>query len=264
MHHTELVLDISWYKNTPASNTPRSYELVRYPVAARVADVKEERFCRFFYNGRIVSRLPLLPRPWRHYRESDFSFNSKFNSLGDNTYLDGYWQSYRYFENISESIKSELVPLLDPAARDGAISDQIQRTEAVSVHVRRGDYVTLQSAAKVHGASPLAYYRQALQVVADKIKNPCFYVFSDDMEWVRASMDFPGPVVFVDHNDSDSAFQDLRLMSQCRHHIVANSSFSWWGAWLNSREDKLVIAPKKWFMDDRSTVSLTPDDWLRL
>ena len=261
--HTELVLDLSWYKNTPASNTPRQYELVNFSIVARLAKAKEEHTFRL-YTHRILSRLPFMPRPWRLYRESGFDFDDKFMGIKDNTYLDGYWQSYKYFEPVAQTVRSELSPLLAPSALDRVVGEQIRQTQSVSVHVRRGDYVTLKSAAKVHGASPLDYYHAALRTMKSKVANPSFFVFSDDMLWARENLEFPGPVVFVSHNGPATAFQDLRLMSECHHHVIANSSFSWWAAWLNPRQDKCVIAPKKWFMDERMTASLTPVDWLRL
>ena len=262
-HQTELVLDLGWYKNTPASNTPRHYELARYPIRARVASANEERLCRL-YSSRILQRLQLLRWPWNRHQETNFEFDSRFTNLKDNTYLDGYWQSFKYFEGVVDAIRSEFMPLPAPSALDQAIGDKVHVTESVSVHVRRGDYVTQKAAATVHGACPLDYYDAAMQIIERRVSSPHFYVFSDDSEWAKTNLTFPGPAMFVDHNNSATAFQDMRLMSQCHHHVIANSSFSWWGAWLNPRKDKLVIAPKKWFSDDRSTSSLTPIDWIRL
>jgi hypothetical protein len=263
VHQTELVLDLSWYQNTPASNTPRQYELARYSIQARVANASEVRLCRL-YSSRILRRLQLLHWPWSRHQETNFEFDSRFPDLKDNTYLDGYWQSFKYFESVADTIRSELMPLPAPSALDQAIGDKVRATESVSVHVRRGDYVTQKAAAIVHGVCPLDYYDAAMQIIERRISSPHFYVFSDDSEWARTNLTFPGPAVFVDHNNGSTAFQDMRLMSQCRHHVIANSSFSWWGAWLNPRKDKLVIAPKRWFIDDRSTSSLTPIDWIRL
>lgn len=262
-HQAELVLDLSWYQNTPASNTPRQYELAHYPIQARVASGNEERLCSL-YSSRILRRLQVLHWPWRRHQETNFEFDGSFPQLKDNTYLDGYWQSYKYFEGVADTIRKEFKPLSVPSAVDQAIGEKIQATESVSVHVRRGDYVTQKAAAEVHGVCPLDYYDAAIHAIEKRVSSPHFFVFSDDSEWARTNLTFPGPAVFVDHNNGATAYQDMQLMSQCRHHVIANSSFSWWGAWLNPRIDKLVIAPKRWFLDDRTSSSLTPIDWIRL
>jgi hypothetical protein len=263
IHKTELVLDLSWYKNIPGSNTPRKYELGNYNIQARLATKKEERFFSL-YSNRIFKRISWLHWQWNRYQEMSFDFDINFPFLLDNTYLDGYWQSFKYFESIADIIRTEFLLSVPPSSIDQVIIDQIITTESVSVHVRRGDYVTQKAASKMHGACSLEYYGAAIQEVEKRITHPYFYVFSDDSNWAKMNLSFPGPTVFVDHNSDATAFQDLRLMSQCRHHVIANSSFSWWGAWLNPKKDKLVIGPNKWFMDNRSTSSLTPNEWIRL
>jgi hypothetical protein len=259
----ELVLDLSWYKYTPKSNTLRQYELINYPIQARAAGRNEEILCRL-YSSRILKYISIPSWPWSRYHETGFEFNPAFADIKDNTYIDGYWQSYKYFEDVAEIIRKELIPLPIPSALDQSIANQIFATESVSVHVRRGDYVTQKAAANTHGVCQLEYYYAALDTIKQIVPNPHFYVFSDDPDWCKSNLTFPGSAVFVDHNSDTTAFQDMQLMSRCRHHIIANSSFSWWGAWLNPRKDKRVIAPKRWFMDDRSTVSLTPAEWIRL
>jgi hypothetical protein len=263
MRGTDLVLDVSWYKNTPSSNTARQYELIHYPIQARVANRNEERLCHL-YSSRILKRIPIVNWPWRRHQEASFEFDTNFQNLHDKTYLDGYWQSYKYFENVADIIRIELMPLRSPSPLDEEIGNQILATQSVSVHVRRGDYVTQKSAASTHGICQLDYYNAALNAIKQVVPNAHFYVFSDDPGWSKTNLIIPGPAVFVEHNSEATAFQDMHLMSKCRHHVIANSSFSWWGAWLNPRKDKRVIAPKRWFMDDRSTDSLTPTEWIRL
>jgi hypothetical protein len=110
----------------------------------------------------------------------------------------------------------------------------------------------------------LDYYRRAVDHVLARVPQAQFFVFSDDAAWTREHLVLPGVAHYVDHNAADAAFQDLRLMSLCHHHIAANSSFSWWGAWLNARDDKLVVCPQQWFADRRDTSTLTPPEWIRL
>jgi len=109
------------------------------------------------------------------------------------------------------------------------------------------------------------YYRAAMKLVAEKNPDARFFVFTDDPDWVGKNMSFAYPVTLLTHNNADKNYEDLRLMSLCRHNIVANSSFSWWGAWLNANTEKIVIGPKKWFNDAAlDTKDLVPDGWLRL
>lgn len=140
----------------------------------------------------------------------------------------------------------------------------MQQCESVSVHVRRGDYVTLASASAYHGLCTLDYYHRAIRHVAERVANPTLFVFSDDPEWTKANLHSPFPTHYVDHNPAGKAFQDLRLMSLCRHHILANSSFSWWGAWLSRSNGGLVIAPERWYAVNRPTPDLIPARWIRM
>lgn len=259
----ELVLDLDWYRRTPATNTPREYELARYPIHARLPSTREQTIARF-YSGRVLRRLPLVPRPWHVLRERSFAFDKAALEARDETYLDGYWQSYKYFEEIAEQLRIELTPTPQPSSHDLSVLDRIRGCDSVSVHVRRGDYVMQKAAASVHGVCTLEYYHAAMRAITDSVREPHFFVFSDDIEWTRQNLAFPGPVTFVDHNGPSTAFQDIRLMSSCRHHVIANSSFSWWGAWLSPHQNRTVVAPRLWFADGRATNDLTPAHWIRL
>jgi hypothetical protein len=259
----QLVLDCGWFKNRPSSNTPRDYEFINYPVRARVATDLEEKLGRN-YSDRILRRLPLLSRPWRLCREVGFDFNPNILKAGDDIYLDGYWQSYRYFNHLADTLRAELVPVPAPSPQDQVVLDSIDTTNSVSVHVRRGDYVTHKAAAIKHGVCSLDYYRIAIQTLESDVRDPHFFVFSDDPTWTREHLSFPGPATFVDHNGPNTAFQDLRMMSRCKHHVIANSTFSWWGAWLNPRKDKMVVAPRNWFSNGLAADDIAPLDWIRL
>jgi len=263
VHQTELVLDLQWYHNRPHSNTARNYELARYAVVARPADASERRWCAL-HHGRITRRLP-LPRRWRHVRESGFDFDARILDLPDGVYLDGYWQSYKYFADIAGCLRVELEPMVEMGCADRAVAARMQESpDAVSVHVRRGDYVSNPHAARFHGVCGLDYYERAVAYLLQRLQKPRFFVFSDDMPWVRTHLRIPASVIYVDHNGADAAFQDLRLMTRCRHHIVANSSFSWWGAWLGQGPGQMVVAPRAWFADGRATPDLMPPSWVRL
>jgi len=263
IHQTELLLDCEYYRSTPTSDTQRDYELWRYPISARVTAGMESLWCRL-HGGKITGRLGVNWGGWRLFRERIFDFDNAVLEVGNKTYLSGYWQSNLYFEDIAQIIRSELTPIVLPAEKDSKLMSQMLKTNSVSVHFRRGDYVTQKITATKHGSCSLQYYKTALAKMSSLVCDPHFFVFSDDMEWVKQNMAFPGETTFVDHNDSKAAFQDLRLMSKCKNHVIANSSFSWWGAWLNVSKEKHVISPATWFADRRLTPTLMPEFWIRI
>jgi hypothetical protein len=262
-HQTELVLDKEWYKSTPASNTLRNYELGRYPIIARDAIGNEKLWCRF-HSSRILGRTGIRWGGWSMFRERGFDFDNTIFDLTDNTFVFGYWQSHLYIDDIADRIRIEFIPIIPPSLEDVNLIGRMQSTNSVSVHIRRGDYVTQKAATTVHGSCSEQYYVSAVEKTNSLLSDPHYFVFSDDMEWVKKNMVFPGSTTYVEHNDSNTAFQDLRLMSTCKHHIIANSSFSWWGAWLNSSQEKMVIAPAVWFADRRPTPHLMPKSWIRI
>ena len=145
------------------------------------------------------------------------------------------------------------------------LASEIQATVSVGVHIRRGDYVANPIANQFHGVCSLEYYLAAIAKLKEEIGAPRFFVFSDDIGWARQNLRLPDPTTFVDHNGEAHDYEDLRLMSLCKHHIIANSSFSWWGAWLSNNPDKIVIAPERWFRDpSMDPRDLVPEGWHRL
>jgi hypothetical protein len=199
-------------------------------------------------------------------REKSLLFDPHIRQLSANVYLHGYWQSEQYFDDVRSVLRDELSVRVPPSEENLKWLSEIESCESVSLHVRRGDYVADPKASRVHGLCSLDYYRLAVKYMADRLTvTPSFYVFSDDPEWVRENLKLPYAVRYVTHNDDAHNYEDLRLMSMCSHHIVANSSFSWWGAWLGRNPNRIVIAPKTWFKDpSRSDQSLVPATWVRL
>jgi hypothetical protein len=261
-HDCQLVVDHHWFSHPRRGETPRSLELNRYSVVMRLATTFELLRLTPLRSrwGRLLK--PLMPM--NLVREQACGVNREALSAPLNSYLSGFWQSEAYFADIREQLLQELTPIEPPGPDDLATIDRIQNGEAISVHVRRGDYVSLASASAYHGLCTLDYYRKAIAYAAERVSSPTLFVFSDDPEWTKANLRSPFPTYYVDHNAPDRAFQDLRLMSLCRHHILANSSFSWWGAWLSSSTDGLVIAPERWYAIDRPTPDLIPSRWIRI
>lgn len=211
----------------------------------------------FLYNKFIADNL-------KYFQEKEFSFNPKVLDIKDNAYIDGYWQSEKYFKEIESLLKHEFTLKKEFENVDNKILETIVANDSVSLHIRRSDYVTREKTNQIHGICSLKYYNTAILKIKEIIKNPFFFVFSDDMPWVKENLKLDYPVVYVDHGQGKN-YEDLILMSRCKHNIIANSTFSWWGAWLNENPNKIVIAPKKWFNDEsKNTKDLIPDGWITL
>lgn len=260
-HNCPLVLDPYWFDHPLPGETPRPLELSRYAVELRIGSESEQQSWKWM-RGRVGRYLRPL-HPLHLVQEQGVSLNQAAMNAPINSYLLGFWQSESYFADIRSHLLRELTPTVPPASADEAVMSHMRSGTAVSVHVRRGDYVSLQSAAAFHGLCSLDYYRAAIQHVAERVENPVLFVFSDDPDWTRANLSSPFPTHYVDHNRPADAFQDLRLMSLCRHHIIANSSFSWWGAWL-AEQQGVVVAPARWYAADRRTPDLLPARWTRI
>jgi Glycosyl transferase family 11. len=180
-------------------------------------------------------------------------------------YIIGFWQSDRYFSEVTEQIREDFSFRSVMSVQNSELAEQIKSLNAVSLHVRRGDYANNPKAMATHGVCDLDYYLRAIQNIAMQVRNPHFFVFSDDIEWVRRNLQIDFPRQYVSQNQGAESYNDMRLMSLCRHHIIANSSFSWWGAWLSHHHDKRVIAPAKWFADASvNTNDVAPEGWIRL
>jgi hypothetical protein len=262
-----LKLDLSWFRESGGSATPRHYELHALAIEENFATPEEVgRQVRYAHPvRRLLGKLaPSLVRS-TCIHEKHFHFDPMILALSDDAYLEGYWQSEKYFMDIEGTIRREFSVKSEPGAWNGRMAESIRGTESVSLHVRRGDYVASKAASEYHGVCSLDYYRAAIEKIAAQVHEPHFYVFSDDPSWVQENLHFGYPATLVDHNDPDHGYEDLRLMSLCRHHIIANSSFSWWGAWLGSDPHKVVIAPRKWFRDESiNTADLIPETWERM
>ncbi len=200
-----------------------------------------------------------------YHAEKGLPFSQEVYSKNGH-YIGGFWQTEKYFKDIQDEIRKE-VTLKEPLSTySQSIMDQIRVTNAVSLHVRRGDYVTREKAAKWHGVCSPEYYKAAVELILKKVPAPHFFLFSDDYEWTKENFKWLPVAYTCVNNPSDKNYEDLMLMSACKHHIIANSSFSWWGAWLNPRKDKIVIAPKQWFANapKNDPRDIVPEEWVRL
>ena len=197
------------------------------------------------------------------HNETDFKFNENkqiFNIKTNDLILHGYYQTEKYFKKYRNEILAdfEIKGALKPETE--AMLSKIRSTNAVSIHIRRGDYLLHD----VHNTAKDAYYKAAMEFIESKIENPIYYLFSDDMKWVKENFKSKHKMVYVDFNDASTNYQDIKLMSNCKHNVIANSSFSWWSAWLNKNPEKLVIAPKVWFNGDMyDYTDIVPETWYK-
>jgi len=196
--------------------------------------------------------------------EPHFNYWGGFSKVKKPSYLMGYWQSEKYFADYEEVIRSDFSFKGSLESENLKISTHIQSSNSVSLHVRRGDYVTHASTSKILNTCSVDYYQHAIQYIAERVKSPYFYIFSDNIQWVRENINIPFPAEYIDRNHGSNSFIDMQLMSICKHHIIANSSFSWWGAWLSRNKDQIVIAPHKWFRNGLNDSDLIPQRWIRL
>jgi hypothetical protein len=187
------------------------------------------------------------------------------SAYNEDVYFDGFWQSEKYFQGAEDEIRERLQVITPPSPSNQQFLSTIKNVNAVSVHIRRADYVTNTKTLSFHGVCSMDYYQQAADIIKSKISDPVFFIFSDDIEWAKANINFNTTQHFADMNNADTNYEDLRLMYSCKHHIIANSSFSWWGAWLNPAKEKIVIAPQKWFNHPGSDSSdIIPASWIKI
>lgn len=197
-----------------------------------------------------------------YFEKKEFSFDKRVY-LSNANYFYGYWQSYLYFDSIRNVLLNDfkLTNCLDEINTNFLC--KIVRENSVSLHIRRGDYVSADFSKKGHGLCPISYYNTAIQFITDKLIQPTFYIFSDDINWVKDNLVIPFQTVFIDNNNNYPE-RDIELMKNCKHNIIANSTFSWWGAWLNENPNKIVIAPKKWMNNLNMPIELIPKNWIMI
>lgn len=260
---TKLKLDLSVFE----TDKKRKYELDKFNIVAEIAsknEVKKFKSIKSLVLSKLSKYLTFLYGKSAYISEKKYGFDSRVMDLPNNRYFEGYWQSEKYFLAVAEKIRHEFMLKKEAESDNLKMLVRILRTpDSVCLHVRRGDYAAENVSRNFHGTCDLNYYKEALDVFAKKINKPVFFVFSDDIDWVKDNLPIEHDANYVDINSGEKGYEDLRLMSACNNFIIANSSFSWWGAWLSDNKDKIVIAPKKWFATQESD-DLIPNDWIRL
>ena len=213
-----------------------------------------------WYFWKIGLRQPKI------FYQGGLGYNPKIHYVNDDTYLIGFWQSELFFQDCKDVIKSDFEFITYPSTQNMETYQEINETKSsISLHIRRGDYLE-EKHLSIFASCSQDYYKNAVLSIAERCHNsPRVFVFSDDPEWVKGNFKLPFPTKVISNNSSDNAIEDLRLMSACKHHVIANSSFSWWGAWLGKNKNKIIIAPKYWFSSPKySNPDIYCNNWIRI
>ena len=256
----ESYLDLSWYEYNALQN---KFELTK------IFDLNDIDYSnQDIYNPRIRSfkvRNVLYGKILRNgdylVDRHDYEKNLKILVENNDLFCDGYWQSSKYFDAVKESIRQNF-SFRDIDTRNEDYSAHLDSIDSISIHVRRGDYLSHRL---YRGCCTEEYYRLAINKIRERIRDPTFIVFSDDIPWCKSTLGKGQDFEYIDWNAGPKSYQDMFLMTRCKHNIIANSSFSWWGAWLNPNREKIVIAPKKWLNSTRIPYGdVVPKEWVTL
>ena len=263
-----LKLDLSWFEN----QNLRKFELDNFKTKISIASDEEIYVSKYFSHNRYIRHAFLILQdrlPYYRHRvveENTFGvYDPNILKVPNTCFLSGFWQSEEYFKPVSSIILDEfsLCKPLHPIHKKYA--DQIEASQAICVHIRRTDYVDDPKNSQLYYSCGVDYYQRAIQVIASLIENPHFFIFSDDIEWTKVNLLLEYPSTYVETKDLSRDYESLSLMSLCKNFIIANSTFSWWGAWLSRNPEKTVIAPKTWFKANvLERKDLIPSRWITI
>jgi hypothetical protein len=258
----QLKFDISNYKNSS-----RPFKLNNFKIVGEIATADEiSNFVSPFSNNyvNLIYRFfqkNIITNSNRIYDEKFLNFDSNVLHTSEDVYLSGYWQSYKYFEDYYSLFQEEFSLVSNPTYLDTKMQNINLTGDSVSIHFRRGDYVTNPRIKLLE----LEYYYSAVSYLNTQLCNPHYFVFSDDITWVKNNFYVENKITYINPNNYFDECNELLLMSRCSHHIIANSTFSWWGAWLGKDKQKKIIAPKYWYHDRPNFMDdLIPSDWIQL
>lgn len=258
LREKEVFADRNFYKIYPKVK----YDLDIFQLEIKEAELNHKLKLADTQNGftnKVRRKLCGRRKSWYKEKESGRFDKDVFELT--NAYLEGYWQSEKYFCDIRDEIIKAFTFKDSKSSKNIEMLQLILGSNSVSIHIRRGDYLSEQNLEIYGGICTIEYYKKAAQFIEKRIDSPTFFVFSNDIEWVKRHF-FLKNAYYIDWNQNDENYYDMYLMSKCRHNIIANSSFSWWGAWLNQNKEKLIISPPKWF-NKREAPDIICEDWIR-
>lgn len=263
--NTDLKFDIQTNLDI-ASFTKRSVGLFNFDVNLNLASAEEINQFKCFNNKylsrterKIIQKLPLLNK--RYIVQDPYNPYNTVDSFRDNCYYDGHWQSEKFFKSIESVIRKDLEFNLKLDQVNSRLLEEIDASDSVSIHIRRGDYINIKANSKMFYTCPFEYYQKGVEILNSKSANQQYFVFSDEIDWAKKN--FKGYNFRFIESNIDLPVIDLFLMTKCKNNIIANSSFSWWGAWLNQNPNKIVIAPKNWYKGSLNRIinDLIPVEW---
>ncbi|MBW8015801.1 MAG: alpha-1,2-fucosyltransferase [Planctomycetes bacterium] len=276
----ELIIDPSLLSDNESMNSAglslRSYALDVFDIPAQITDSQPvQKVLKVRRQDKLKKAAAILfcsiankfSGSWMVgiVERKKVGFDKSLLNLPSEVYLQGYFPSYKYFVDSEEVIRKEFAFNVEPGQQNRKIIDMISSSNSVSLHVRRGDYVSNEKTKDKFGVCSLEYYKRAVDYISKNVEQPHFFVFTNDLDYVEDNLEINCPATFVTENSGSKSFEDMRLMSLCKHNIIANSSFSWWGAWLNKNPEKIVICPSPAFdkLDIRDE-DFYPEDWVSL
>ena len=264
----DVKIDIDFLKSPQEGLTRRDFLLDKFNISIDTPDESDMRkmgapeFSSSIINKIFKIKEFIVPFLYKKViYDNNFVFDKRILNLRDSKYLMGNWLSPKYFQDIRDIILGEIILKEELSEEVKKVLNEIKNFNSVSVHIRRGDYLKYPK----FGLCPADYYKEAVEYFKKNTANPTFFIFSDDMDYVRKNLYFPENTRYVsDSNIRD--YEELVLMSKCSHNIIANSSFSWWGAWLNQNTAKIVVAPKAWRADGKNIDDYVPDElgWIKM
>jgi hypothetical protein len=272
---TNLKIDARGYSDNiePDIISQRLYGLKCFKITSPLAEDKD---LLHWFDRSLIKKLKRLYDRFKPYYTREHIIEPLSNVVyrdpniyllktDKNIYLQGDFNSYRNFIDYEAEIRQEFEFSIEPSLENKKIIDEMSQVNSVAIHFRRGIVLETNSNYLV---LPLDYYLKAIEYIISKVPEPSFYLFSDDPKWVKDNIKIPAfPVKIIDHNDQRHSYEDLRLMSACKHVIMANSGFSWWAAWLGKKPNQIVIAPKHFWKNDIYDVissDFYPEDWVKL
>ena len=276
LRQTTLKTDVTWFSDTKTKSTHERYGLDCFNTANQFATVQEinyyrglqrnvaeDRFYRTLKYLGLKRYADLLPVGGNWYIQKHFHFDPAFHHIPDGSLIDGGFQSEKFFNPVSHLVRKHFSFRYPPTSEVSRMGDHIQNTNSVAIHFRRRDFVSDPIYKEKISTVGSVYYQNAINYLKSHLENAVYYIFSDDIDYVKQSFKLPEASIYVDCVNDWNSYDAMRLMSLCKHFIIANSTFSWWGAWLSESPQKIVTYPDPWFanMPQHNVKDLCPASW---
>lgn len=242
-----LLLDLSWFNSKISYATKRNFDLKFLNLSLDTTIRFKDRTKLLFYNNSLLKKIP-FKRKLRILNDND---QICFEDL-DNVYLEGYWHSYKYFDDVKDELFKDFALKYNININSDFRNQILSEDNSVSIHIRRTDYVNNP----FYTQCSMQYFQNAMNLIAEKIENPVFFIFSDDLDYVKKNLMINNTAYFAINDNSEiSTIEDFFNMQSCKHHIISNSTFSWWASWLNPNPYKIVVIPKHWYTNPEENSS---------